>query len=87
MEVKVCTVCTFNCQLFTPYVFFHDDQRKTTVSPPMFYLINIDRVTPYIYFMTADKKRQSYLMFTNKKQQRYPCRHFRGDPNLSCLER
>ena len=42
----------------TPCVFFHD-QRKTTVSPPMFYLINIDSVTPYIYFMTADKKRQS----------------------------
>ena len=46
----------------TPYGFFHDDQRKTTVSPlmfhlikttvlpPMFYLINIDSVTPYIFF-------------------------------------
>ena len=45
----------------TPCVFFNDDQRKTTVSPPMFYLINIDSVFPlYFYFMTADKKRQSY---------------------------
>ena len=50
----------------TPYVFFHDDQRKTTVSPPMFYLINIDNVTPYVYFMTADKNRQLPLMF-------FPC--------------
>ena len=45
---------------FNPYVFFHDDQRKTTVLPPMFYLINIASVTPYVYFMTADKNRQSY---------------------------
>ena len=60
----------------TPYVFFHDDQRKTTVLPPIFYLINIDRFTPNVYFMTADKKRQLPLMFffltTNKKQQCYP---------------
>ena len=44
----------------TSCVFFHDDQRKTTVLPPKFYLMNIDSVTPYVYFMTADKKRQSY---------------------------
>ena len=50
----------------THYGFFHDDQRKTTVSPPMFYLINIDSVIPYVYFMTADKKRQLPLMF-------FPC--------------
>ena len=45
---------------YNPYVFFFDDQRKTTVLPPMFYLKNIDSVTPYVYFMTADKNRQSY---------------------------
>ena len=56
----------------TPCVFFHDDQRKTTVSPPMFYLINIDSVTPYIYFMTADKKRQLPLMF-------FPCWPIKND--------
>ena len=50
-----------------PLCFLHDDLRKTTVSPPMFYLINIDSVTPYIYFMTADKKTTELpLMF-------FPC--------------
>ena len=43
----------------TPCVFFHDDQRKTTVLPPMFYLINIDSVTPYVFFpMMTDEKQQ-----------------------------
>ena len=32
----------------------------------MFYLMNIDSVTPYVYFMTADRKRQLALMF-------FPC--------------
>ena len=53
----------------TPYVFFHDDQRKTTVSPLMFHLIkttvlppmlystHFDSVTPYGFFMATDKKR------------------------------
>ena len=80
----------FDKDSVTLYVFYHDDQRKTTVLPPMFYFINIDSVTPYVYFMTADKKQQSYpscfSMLTNKKQQRYPWRRFFGDPNLSCLD-
>ena len=50
----------------TPCISFHDDQRKTTELSPMFYLINIDSVTPYVYFMTAHKKRQLPLMF-------FPC--------------
>ena len=51
----------------TPCVFFHDDHRKTTVLPPMFYLINIDSVIPYVHFMTADKKTTELpLMF-------FPC--------------
>ena len=50
-----------------PWCFFHDDQRKTTVSPlifhlikttvlpPMFYSIHFDSVTPYGFFMMTDK--------------------------------
>uniref|UniRef100_A0A8C5AWG8 Uncharacterized protein n=1 Tax=Gadus morhua TaxID=8049 RepID=A0A8C5AWG8_GADMO len=33
---------------------------KTTVLPPMFYLINIDSVTPFVFFMTNNKKQQCY---------------------------
>ena len=65
----------------TPCGFFHDDQRKTTVLPPMFYLINIDSVTPYVYFMTADKKRQCYpLCFIWQRQQCYPLCFFSRRP-------
>ena len=46
--------------------------RPTTVLPPMFYLMNIDSVTPYVYFMTADKKRQLPLMF-------FPCWPMKDD--------
>ena len=58
-------LCFFPCRPIknnsvTPYVLFHDDQRKETVLTPIFYLINVDSVTICIYFMTADKKRQSY---------------------------
>ena len=63
-------------QQCSPYVFLHDDQRKTTMLPPMFYLMNIDSLTPYVYFMMADKKRQLrphvFSMLTNKKRQCYP---------------
>jgi hypothetical protein len=73
----------------TPFVFLHDDQRKTTVLPLMFYLLNFDSVTPYVYFMTADKKRVTphvFSMLTNKKRQWYPSLCICGDPNLSCVE-
>ena len=40
-------------------IFFMTTKEKQ-VLPPMFYLINIESVTPYVYFMTADKKGPSY---------------------------
>ena len=50
----------------TPCDFFHDDQRKTTVSPPMFYLINIDSVTPYVFFpwwLMKNNRDTPYILF------------------------
>ena len=50
----------------TPYVFFHDDQIKTTVLPPMFYLINFDSVTPYVFFpwwLIKNNSDTPYILF------------------------
>ena len=77
---------------FNPYVFFHDDQRKTTVLPPMFYLINIDSFTPHVSFdkndsvtpyVLIDNCRQCYPLYLfhdgDKKRQSYPSCFFLVD--------
>ena len=58
-----------------PLLFFFMMTKEIQQYPPMFYLININSVTPHVYFMTA-----------NKKWQLYPCRRFHRDLYLSCLE-
>ena len=74
-------MCVF---LLFPLCFFSWRPKKNKVLPPMFYLINIDSVTTYVYFMTADKKRQLPLVFffmtTNKKPQCYPLCFFSWRP-------
>ena len=69
----------------TPFVFLHDDQRKTcfmfeicfiwwisTVLPPMFYLMNIDSVTLYVSFDKNDSV-TTYVFFSwLMKNNSYP---------------
>jgi hypothetical protein len=74
----------------TPYGFFHDDQRKTTVSPLMFHLIkttvlplmfHLINTIVVFFFMTTNKKRQFYpLYFIWQRQQCYPLSFFSWRP-------
>ena len=64
----------------TPYVFFHDDQLKTTVLPLMVFFMTTNKKR-FIFYLTKTTVLPSMLFFmtTNQKQQCYSLCFFHDD--------